>query len=144
MDVSSENRDIQSQVLFHLEGVKNADRAAGDILQKVNDLNIKMAVRILAEVMLKEEVTEEIRGAASTVLLALAGRHFNDVMYELQKNVKTVKLPHRMVFQTLGSLASHYGKALSSLCGGIVLWKKREGWDLIRCHRGDSQSKGMV
>ncbi|KAL8168688.1 UNVERIFIED_CONTAM: hypothetical protein K2H54_011335 [Gekko kuhli] len=108
MDDPFVDREIRSQILCHLQGSQNGDRAAGDILGAVNDLNIKLAIRAVAEEMLKEEATEEIRGAASAVLLALANRHFNDVMYELQKNVKAVKLPHRMVFRTLGGLASHY------------------------------------
>ncbi|ETE72839.1 HEAT repeat-containing protein 7B2 [Ophiophagus hannah] len=42
------------------------------------------------------------------ILLALANSHFNDVMYELQRNMKTGMLPHHMVLTTLGNLASHY------------------------------------
>ncbi|XP_077180159.1 maestro heat-like repeat-containing protein family member 2B isoform X2 [Paroedura picta] len=104
------NTDIQRHILGHLH---NADRAAGDILEEADSFNVKLAIKTEVEEMLKEGATEETRGAASAALLGLARRHFNDVMYELQRNVRTAKLPHRMVFRTLGGLASHY--ALKSI-----------------------------
>ncbi|KAL7992789.1 hypothetical protein Chor_017045, partial [Crotalus horridus] len=54
------------------------------------------------------EVPLKISVQASMILLALANSHFNDVMYELQRNMKTGMLPHHMVLTTLGNLASHY------------------------------------
>ncbi|XP_064360447.1 maestro heat-like repeat-containing protein family member 2B [Dromaius novaehollandiae] len=54
-------------------------------------------------------VTEEVRMAASDVLVALARSHFDSVMYELQCHLKALgEISEDLVFITLGKLASSY------------------------------------
>ncbi|XP_062974241.1 maestro heat-like repeat-containing protein family member 2B [Elgaria multicarinata webbii] len=102
-------KEIYDYITFRLECLQNADQAAQDIIRKADGkTNIKLAVNILAEEMVKEETPEKTRVQASSVLLALGNSHFNDVMYELQRNVRAGPVPHHMVFKTLGNLASHY------------------------------------
>ncbi|XP_053143152.1 maestro heat-like repeat-containing protein family member 2B isoform X3 [Hemicordylus capensis] len=101
-------RDVYNSISLRLECLQNANHAADSILKTVGELNVKLAIGMLAEEMLKEQATERVRGQASAILLVLANKHFNDVMYELQKSVRTVVLPHKMVFRTLGDLASRY------------------------------------
>ncbi|XP_067153094.1 maestro heat-like repeat-containing protein family member 2B, partial [Apteryx mantelli] len=54
-------------------------------------------------------VTEDVRTAASDVLVALASSHFDDVMYELQRHMRALgEISEDFVFVTLGKLASSY------------------------------------
>ncbi|XP_064367154.1 maestro heat-like repeat-containing protein family member 2B [Dromaius novaehollandiae] len=54
-------------------------------------------------------VTEEVRMAASDVLVALAHSHFDSVMYELQCHLRALgEISEDLVFITLGKLASSY------------------------------------
>ncbi|KAM3855849.1 maestro heat-like repeat-containing protein family member 2B [Vipera latastei] len=99
---------IYDYIYSCLECLQNAEQAAQDISMMVGKLNVKLAINILAQEMVNEEVPLKISVQASMILLALANSHFNDVMYELQRNMKTGMLPHHMVLTTLGNLASHY------------------------------------
>ncbi|XP_063147138.1 maestro heat-like repeat-containing protein family member 2B [Candoia aspera] len=101
-------KEIYDYIYSYLECLQNAEQAAQDISKMVGKLNVKMAINILAQEMVNEEVPMKISAHASMILLALANSHFNDVMYELQRNMKTGMLPHHMVLMTLGNLASHY------------------------------------
>ncbi|XP_067153088.1 maestro heat-like repeat-containing protein family member 2B [Apteryx mantelli] len=54
-------------------------------------------------------VTEDVRTAASDVLVALARSHFDSVMYELQRHMRALgEISEDFVFVTLGKLASSY------------------------------------
>ncbi|XP_068797128.1 maestro heat-like repeat-containing protein family member 2B [Struthio camelus] len=54
-------------------------------------------------------VTEDVRTAASDVLVALARSHFDSVMYELQCHLRALgEISEDFVFVTLGKLASSY------------------------------------
>ncbi|XP_064353252.1 maestro heat-like repeat-containing protein family member 2B, partial [Dromaius novaehollandiae] len=54
-------------------------------------------------------VTEDVRMAASDVLVALARSHFDSVMYELQCRLRALgEISEDLVFITLGKLASSY------------------------------------
>ncbi|XP_039176200.1 maestro heat-like repeat-containing protein family member 2B [Crotalus tigris] len=100
--------EIYDYIYSYLECLQNAEQAAQDISMMVGKVNVKLAINILAQEMVNEEVPLKISVQASMILLALANSHFNDVMYELQRNMKTGMLPHHMVLTTLGNLASHY------------------------------------
>ncbi|NXF41827.1 MRO2A protein, partial [Nyctibius bracteatus] len=70
--------------------------------------------RLIAEashdIRAAQGVTEDVRTAASDVLVALAGSHFHFVMSELQGHLKAPgAVPEELVFVTLGKLASSYG-----------------------------------
>ncbi|XP_070589108.1 maestro heat-like repeat-containing protein family member 2B [Erythrolamprus reginae] len=100
--------EVYDCIYSYLECLQNAEQAAQDISMTVGKPNVKLAINILAQEMVNEEVPLKISIQASMILLAMANSHFNDVMYELQRNMKTGMLPHHMVLTTLGSLASHY------------------------------------
>lgn len=55
-------------------------------------------------------MTDDVRTAASDILVALAGSHFHFVMSELQGHLKAMGgTSEEFVFVTLGKLASSYG-----------------------------------
>ncbi|NWZ60116.1 MRO2A protein, partial [Haliaeetus albicilla] len=70
--------------------------------------------RLIAEasgdIRAAQGVTNNVRTAASDILVALAGSHFHFVMSELQGHLKAMGgTPEEFVFVTLGKLASSYG-----------------------------------
>ncbi|KAJ6652184.1 hypothetical protein lerEdw1_013115 [Lerista edwardsae] len=100
---SKSQRDIYNSISLHVECLQNTHQAIDSIIETVGEFNIKLAIKILADKMLTEPTTDRI----STLLLGLAGRYFNNVMYMLQTHIRK-DCPHPMVFRTLGNLASHY------------------------------------
>lgn len=63
--------------------------------------------------LLLQGVTDDVKMAASNVLVALARSHFHFVMSELQSHLKaTGKVPDQTVLLTMGKMASSYGRAL--------------------------------
>ncbi|KAK9409301.1 maestro heat-like repeat-containing protein family member 2B [Crotalus adamanteus] len=115
-------KEIYDYIYSYLECLQNAEQAAQDISMMVGKVNVKLAINILAQEMVNEEVPLKISVQASMILLALANSHFNDVMYELQRNMKTGMLPHHMVLTTLGNLASHY--VMETFCTAINFYYK--------------------
>ena len=62
--------------------------------------------------VLFQGVTDDVRTAASDVLVALASSHFHFVMSELQGHLKAPGgTSEELVFVTLGKLASSYSMA---------------------------------
>ncbi|XP_053221929.1 maestro heat-like repeat-containing protein family member 2B [Podarcis raffonei] len=109
MDVSGDlktMREIYNYICCSAE--QNADLAAQSLIQWAGPPNIDAAIHVLVEMLKEEDASGRIVQQANDVLLSLASSLFNDVMYRLQKNVKTGILPHHMVFRTLGNLASRY------------------------------------
>jgi len=63
-------------------------------------------------VVLFQGVTDDMKTAASDVLVALARSHFHFVMSELQRHLKAMgKVPEEFVLLTLGKLSRSYGTA---------------------------------
>ncbi|TFJ97014.1 dynein light chain 4, axonemal [Platysternon megacephalum] len=54
-----------------------------------------------------QEATNELKVAASDILVTLAGCYFNDVMSELQSHLKPPELPEEFIFITLGNLSAY-------------------------------------
>ena len=64
---------------------------------------------------LLQGVTDDVKTAASDVLVALARSHFHFVMSELQSHLKAMgKVPDEVVLLTLGKMARSYGTAPSA------------------------------
>ena len=64
---------------------------------------------------LLQAVTDDVKTAASDILVALARSHFHFVMSELQSHLKAMgKVPDEIVLLTLGKMARSYGMAPSA------------------------------
>lgn len=63
--------------------------------------------------LLLQDVTDDVKTAASDVLVALARFHFQFVTSEFQSHLKaTGKVPDETVLLTMGKMAHSYGMAL--------------------------------
>ncbi|XP_064366985.1 uncharacterized protein LOC135328223 [Dromaius novaehollandiae] len=97
-------RGDRAEIYRELERVLQGDdgRVQSAVLARV----IAAASRDMREA---QGVTEEVRMAASDVLVALAHSHFDSVMYELQCHLRALgEISEDLVFVTLGKLASSY------------------------------------
>ncbi|NXS51048.1 MRO2A protein, partial [Balaeniceps rex] len=70
----------------------------------------RLLVEVSGDIRAAQGVTDDVRTAASDVLVALASSHFHFVMSELQGHLKAPgRISEEFVFVTLGKLASSYG-----------------------------------
>ncbi|KFO13739.1 Maestro heat-like repeat-containing protein family member 2A, partial [Balearica regulorum gibbericeps] len=69
----------------------------------------RLIVAMSGDIRAAQGVTDDVRTAASDVLVALAESHFHFVMSELQGHLKALGgICEEFVFVTLGKLASRY------------------------------------
>ncbi|XP_064366871.1 maestro heat-like repeat-containing protein family member 2B [Dromaius novaehollandiae] len=114
------SKKLKSKANLFLSGLRpQGDRAeVYRELERVlqgDDGRVQSAVlaRVIAaasrDMRVAQGVTEEVRMAASDVLVALAHSHFDSVMYELQCHLRALgEISEDLVFITLGKLASSY------------------------------------
>ncbi|XP_064366781.1 maestro heat-like repeat-containing protein family member 2A [Dromaius novaehollandiae] len=114
------SKKLKSKANLFLSGLRpQGDRAeVYRELERVlqgDDSRVQSAVlaRVIAaasrDMRVAQGVTEEVRMAASDVLVALARSHFDSVMYELQCHLRALgEISEDLVFVTLGKLASSY------------------------------------
>ncbi|KFQ58600.1 Maestro heat-like repeat-containing protein family member 2A, partial [Pelecanus crispus] len=100
-----DNEGDRAQAYHQLESALRGD---GGRLQS-GVLN-RLLAEVSGDIRAAEGVTDDVRTAASDVLVALASSHFHFVMSELQQHLKALGgISEEFVFVTLGKLASSYG-----------------------------------
>ncbi|KAK4817745.1 hypothetical protein QYF61_026968 [Mycteria americana] len=93
-----------------LESILQGDNGC---LQKSGVVN-RLIAEASSDMRTAQGVTDDVKTAASDVLVALACSHFHVVMSELQSHLKVMgKVPDEVVLLTLAKMACSYGTALS-------------------------------
>ncbi|NXT89578.1 MRO2A protein, partial [Anhinga rufa] len=70
----------------------------------------RLIAEVSGDIRAAQDVSDDVRTAASDILVALAGSHFHFVMSELQGHLKALGgISEEFVFVTLGKLACSYG-----------------------------------
>ncbi|XP_039374832.1 maestro heat-like repeat-containing protein family member 2A [Mauremys reevesii] len=136
-------QDEQHKVDIYCILEKVLQQDTGDLERGLLNKIIALASNHMRET---QEATNEVKVAASNMLVTLARCYFDDVMYELHCYLKPPKLPDEFILITLGNLSSAYDidecRQNPDICSPKILCINTNGSYWCKCRAGYIPSNG--